>query len=573
MSKDAITKNSALKSVFLFIVILYSNQLAGQCDTLRYQKAVFENVIAHNDVKYGEAQVWSIPYNNTDLFMDIYEPEGDTLSKRPLMLWVHPGGFLTGDKTADDMVALCDSFARRGYVTASIGYRLGFNPTSQASGERAVYRGTQDMRAAIRFLKEYREEYRIDTNYTFLGGSSAGGFAALHTAYLEQHEAPNSITGGIASPDLGCLDCSGNEYQHGINLSGIVNLWGAIGDSTWVNDYETVPALLIHGTEDGVVPYGVGHPFGVFTTPLTHGSRCVSNQLDSHGIPHRLIAFEGEDHEPHGTSNGTFNDPPTPYWDTIFEAIDEHYFSIIQPKDLTIQGPDEVCKKDTIQYTVNTPTGGNICVHATNGSVIEVNENSFSIVWNESGEGFFDLYIQSSILASSNKLSKSVLVRELPEVAIIAQGGAGTYSFQPSPTGFTNYLWNFGDGNVATSMGPTHTYNDGGEFTVSLRVTDEFGCRNTTDTTINVSLLSIHNPEQMNIDLYPNPSSDQFFIESTFPIEGIRVYDVLGKAVYQEQKQSNSYVISTKYWTQGTYFVEIHKEGASPIRKKIVIAH
>ncbi|MDB9806208.1 alpha/beta hydrolase fold domain-containing protein, partial [Crocinitomicaceae bacterium] len=98
---------------------------------------------------------------------------------------------------ADDMVALCDSFARKGFVTASIGYRKGFNPLSQSSAVRAVYRGTQDARAAIRYLKEFATTYGIDTNYTFVGGSSAGGFMALHTAYLTDAEAPSDIQGGF----------------------------------------------------------------------------------------------------------------------------------------------------------------------------------------------------------------------------------------------------------------------------------------------------------------------------------------------------------------------------------------
>lgn len=72
------------------------------------------------------------------------------------MIWAHPGGFLVGDKQADDMIALCDTFARRGYVTASIMYRLGFNPFDGQSAERAAYRANQDGRAAIRYRRKRR---------------------------------------------------------------------------------------------------------------------------------------------------------------------------------------------------------------------------------------------------------------------------------------------------------------------------------------------------------------------------------------------------------------------------------
>jgi acetyl esterase/lipase len=273
--------------------------------------------------------VWYIPYSNQDLLMDVYEPLGDDNLKRPLMIWVHPGGFLLGDKEAEDMVALCDSFTRRGYVTASVGYRLGFNPVDSESAERAVYRGTQDVRAAIRYLKEYASVFGIDTTSIFLGGSSAGGVATLHVAYLDQEEAPTVVYGdGNLVPNLLSLDSSGNFFNHTVELKGIVNMWGALGDSTFIDSDETTPALLIHGTADAVVPFGVGNPFGVFTTPLVHGSRAISNQLASLSIPHANLFFEGQDHEPHGTSNGYWEDSlPTAYWDTIFNAINWHYYT------------------------------------------------------------------------------------------------------------------------------------------------------------------------------------------------------------------------------------------------------
>ncbi len=203
-------------TLFLFVFLISTQVSLSQCDTNRYVNPIFSSVYKHSDVKYGEAPAWTIPYNNTDLFMDIYEPVGDGLTRRPLMIWAHPGGFLLGDKEADDMVALCDSFARRGYVTASISYRLGFNPLSTTSAERAVYRGTQDARAAIRYLMEYASIYSIDTNYIFLGGSSAGGVAAVHVAYADQDEAPNAVYGGVIDNDLGCLDCAGNPYVHDV---------------------------------------------------------------------------------------------------------------------------------------------------------------------------------------------------------------------------------------------------------------------------------------------------------------------------------------------------------------------
>ncbi|MBL0019812.1 MAG: alpha/beta hydrolase [Bacteroidetes bacterium] len=149
--------------------------------------------------------------------MDIYQPVGDTLARRPLMMFAFGGGFLIGAKEDEDARALCDSFARKGFVTASINYRLGMNISDANSGERAVYRAVQDWSAAIRYLKEKSDSLRIDTNWVFAGGVSAGSISAMHCQYMSESERPaSSFASGLPfpAPDLGCKDCSGNSFAH-----------------------------------------------------------------------------------------------------------------------------------------------------------------------------------------------------------------------------------------------------------------------------------------------------------------------------------------------------------------------
>ena len=87
---------------------------------------------------YGSAPALNFPYanenssSNDNLVMDIYEPLGDVLTQRPAIVFAHSGGFITGDRNHDDMVAFCDSFARKGYVTATIDYRQNFYLLSQS---------------------------------------------------------------------------------------------------------------------------------------------------------------------------------------------------------------------------------------------------------------------------------------------------------------------------------------------------------------------------------------------------------------------------------------------------------
>ena len=56
--------------------------------------------------------------------MDVYTPDGDSYTERPLIIFAHGGSFWSGNKTNPMMVALCESFMKRGYVAASIQYRL-----------------------------------------------------------------------------------------------------------------------------------------------------------------------------------------------------------------------------------------------------------------------------------------------------------------------------------------------------------------------------------------------------------------------------------------------------------------
>ena len=91
-----------------------------------------------NEQTYGDVR--------TTLRMDIYQPQGDTLSRRPVIIFCFGGGFVDGKRTDADMVALARSFAQRGFVTASIDYRLGMNLTDPEKAKRAVYRALQDGR-------------------------------------------------------------------------------------------------------------------------------------------------------------------------------------------------------------------------------------------------------------------------------------------------------------------------------------------------------------------------------------------------------------------------------------------
>ena len=160
-------------TIILIGLVISTNMFAQDLNPNRYRESIFTDVLSITDVKYGEAPQWIFPYWDVDLNLDVYVPDGDLNPKRPLIIFAHSGGFLIGSKDVDNMVAICDSFARKGYVTATIDYRKGFDPLDGESAERAVYRGIQDGKAAVRYFKENASLYDIDTNNVFFAGMSA----------------------------------------------------------------------------------------------------------------------------------------------------------------------------------------------------------------------------------------------------------------------------------------------------------------------------------------------------------------------------------------------------------------
>lgn len=299
-------------------LFLWFNKLEAQVG--RYQKAIFPQNNVQTNIQYGSADTYDVFGLNLPVpqYLDFYEPVGDTVSKRPLVLVFFGGAFLVGDKGMEDMVAWCDSLTAYGYVCAAVNYRIGFNVLSSASSIRAGYRGVQDARAAVRYMKEYHQQFRIDTNLIFMVGNSAGAINAIQTAYGSESDRPTA-TYGVAGTlddnnDLGCLDCSGNNYQHTVEISGVVGCWGAVVDMNGLDTSDHTPIIMFHGTDDTTVPIDSGLPFNNGVFPTMYGSRAIHQARVNLGLASELHVYPGQDHNFY-YDGLTF---PNTYWDTIW---------------------------------------------------------------------------------------------------------------------------------------------------------------------------------------------------------------------------------------------------------------
>jgi len=309
----------------------------------RYIDEVFDLVQKTEDVVYGNAPdlpfLFLFEWNtyDIDLSMDIYEPVGDTLTHRPVIVFAHTGSFFSGHNELDDVVDLAISAAKRGYVAVCINYRLGLNVLSTYSAERALYRAVQDGGAAIRYLREYSDEMRINPENIFMWGTSAGAFLGLHLSYLDYDDRPESTYGGGGDPDLGCPVCEGNDYVHDPRPNALISCWGAIGDLNWIDDTDNIPAIMFHGTADPVVPIDEGLPFTLnIFFPVVYGSNLMHDKLNEVNINSELYAEQNELHEYWGTVNGNWFDGPNDYFYQIQSDAYSFLYNYIDGESLVV---------------------------------------------------------------------------------------------------------------------------------------------------------------------------------------------------------------------------------------------
>ena len=286
--------------LFAFITKAKSNDY---CGSLRFDTEVFQTVQTTSNITFGSNT--SSGGVLTTLKLDVYEPAGDSLTARPLIVWVHGGSFIAGTKTDADIVSLCQHFAKRGYVCASIEYRLGFSvfPPTSASAKQEVFLAMQDMKAAIRYFRKdaaTTNTFRIDPSMIFGGGSSAGAFTALHLAYLNE---PAELDLEIDTTLLGGLEGNSGNPGYPSNINAVINLCGALGDKTWIHTND-IPVVSMHGDRDGTVPYASAtiYLLGVYPIMVVDGSFSISDYANSIGLRNEMYTFYGADHVPYAAN-------------------------------------------------------------------------------------------------------------------------------------------------------------------------------------------------------------------------------------------------------------------------------
>ncbi|MDP6908735.1 MAG: alpha/beta hydrolase, partial [Flavobacteriales bacterium] len=249
----------------LQITLLFSQfSFAQDCEDCRYITPLFDSVMVET-IHFGEGL--DSEGNLQQLYADVYQPYGDTVTNRPVLIFAFGGGFIQGSRTDWYVQEACELFARSGYVAVANDYRLGINPIEILFLQhmRIFFRPMQDMRATIQYLKaDYSElgnNFNIDTSRILIGGASSGAITALMTAYCDKPSEMGEM-GDISSlDDLGGFYSSTGFYpQYSWDGLATVNVAGAMINAEWIEPGD-VPIISAHGDADDIVPYAYG-PFG-----------------------------------------------------------------------------------------------------------------------------------------------------------------------------------------------------------------------------------------------------------------------------------------------------------------------
>ncbi len=238
--------------------------------------------------------------NPTDLFYKVFYPTDVDYSNcaLPVIIIFHGGGFADcsgvndgsgSEQTGDDVITICEEFARKGFVAIDAEYRRGVYVDGTyvtAQQPLAIYRAQQDARGVIRCViqrQKYQtahtqtDEYKVDINNIFLGGNSAGSVTAMLCAYYYRQTKIDSILPGVRTALGSSIDA--NYYDPDVNnpndsynrvldyrpyIKGVLNDWGnafihkayAINPVSFMlnNDGYKPPIVSFHGNLDGTLP-------------------------------------------------------------------------------------------------------------------------------------------------------------------------------------------------------------------------------------------------------------------------------------------------------------------------------
>lgn len=246
-----------------------------------------EGITAFRDLTY-------VSYGERNLQLDLYAPATTMDELRPGIVLVHGGDWVAGERQL--LAPLAMQFALRGYVVATIDYRL----APEAKYPAAIH----DVKAALRWLRSNAGKYGVDAQHIAVGGTGAGG----HIASLA------GLTNGIDTfdPQSRRAIISSNA-QAIFNIDGLLDLGVQSLSGPESKNYSVSVALWLGNDNQEAQQAGLRHQ----ASPINHvkkgsppfmllksenekyslGSEEMTKRLHHFRVPHRVEQLSTAPHE------------------------------------------------------------------------------------------------------------------------------------------------------------------------------------------------------------------------------------------------------------------------------------
>lgn len=225
-----------------------------------------------------------------DLYMDVYYPKlqnsSDTIGNlKPSILFISGRGFSNVSRYNEQYASWFRKLNENGFKVISIDYRTGLRPDDKTNSpqanqlvDNAIHLALEDLFCAINFIIDNAEQLEVNPENIVASGSSAGAIIAMQAEY----EICNSTKWASVLPE-------------GFRFAGIMSLAGGVLSPNGELKYAESPAptLLIHGTEDNVVPYNQIKS-GKY---CLYGSGKIVKKFQKSGFQYNMYHFKDAGHE------------------------------------------------------------------------------------------------------------------------------------------------------------------------------------------------------------------------------------------------------------------------------------
>ncbi|MBE6656669.1 MAG: alpha/beta hydrolase [Ruminococcaceae bacterium] len=266
------------KRLLLFAIIL-----AVVLPVTPFVFSFFRGYDIHTEMCYGEA-----PQNT----MDIYMPKGIEGETRGVVLFIHGGSWMGGDKNEEAL--RCRILASRGYIAATMNYTL---RTEENADSYTVFSVLDEIDAALDAVKDFAALHGVTVEKAGVSGYSAGAHLALLYAYSRAHSAPVEIA--FASSMAGPADISERSFGTDMTkriatlLTGVTvtdemlesgeadELLASVSPTMHVTP-SSPPTAMIQGGRDNIVP--------------PSNAQVLAETLDKNGVAHDFIYLKNSDH-------------------------------------------------------------------------------------------------------------------------------------------------------------------------------------------------------------------------------------------------------------------------------------